>query len=233
MAAQKDGKKTRYKVGKSMKPSVIVSICLLGFSAMAIFYLSGRPEMVVSEKRLTGMPMEFGNLKASTLHFDDSVYAELNADENVFRQFQGAGITDVFLYVGYYGTAKGGRTGHLPMYCYTGQGWAIDKWEEVPVMVSGQREVMINRMLVHKGSEREIVYFWFQAHQHVMASGLDLNLYKFFNRLLYNQNDGAFVRVSQSLKDKTGDVTDQDVRAFTEKVIPIIAENWPVESQQI
>jgi len=59
------------------------------------------------------------------------VYAVLETISNVYRRYADADGRVIQLYIGYYGTAKGGRPSHVPQYCYTGHGYSIETWENL------------------------------------------------------------------------------------------------------
>ena len=84
-------------------------------------------------------------------------------------------------------------------------------------------------MIVKKGPERQLVYFWFQSKATVMRTGWDLNLNKFKHRLLYNRNDGAFVRVSMILPEGKREETEQSASQFSQAVVPLLSQIWPVK----
>ena len=166
------------------------------------------------------------------MHFEDSVYAVLNADANLLRNYVSPATREwTNLYIGYYGTAKGGRASHLPQFCYTGQGWAIEDWDVVSLNSPDLGPVRINRMVVRKGIERQLVYFWFQSENQVMATGLEQNWYKFHHKFLYDRNDGAFVRVSLPFPHGKEADTEEKARAFSQAIMPLVAQHWPVERQ--
>jgi len=209
--------------------SYTVSVFLLGLALVGIFTMAFRPALSVTEFRLDHLPMKIGSLTGTKLRFDDSVYAVLNADGNILRNYRLQDGRVINLYIGYYGTAKGGRAKHLPQFCYTGQGWSIERWDKVSISPPGTGKVQINRMIVKKRSERQLVYFWFQAEATVMRTGWEQNLYKFKHMLLYNRNDGVFVRVSMVLPDGKREESEQRAKQFSRAVVPLLSQFWPVE----
>ena len=210
-------------------PSHHVSLFLLGLTFLGICSIALRPHLVMTENRLARLPMQIGTLDGTEMHFEDSVYAALNADANLLRVYRSSAGDTVALYVGYYGTAKGGRASHLPQYCYTGQGWSIEKWDFASLEASSPSRHRINRMIVRKGVERQLVYFWFQTEATVMATGLEQNWYKFQHRLLHDRSDGAFVRVSMNLTAGKEVQVEQTAKRFSEAVVPLLSTFWPNE----
>lgn len=210
----------------------VISLVLLGLTLGGVFYLAQRPTLVVTETRLEYLPMQIGALKGTDLFFEESVYKILNADMNIFRDYVSPTGQTINLYVGYYGTAKGGRASHLPQYCYTGQGWAIETWNQATLNTSSSK-VSINRMIVKKGNYRQLVYFWFQAEETIMTTGWEQNVYKFQHKLLYNRNDGAFVRVSTLLPAGQEAQAEEAVRQFSHTIMTLLTQFWPVEEASV
>lgn len=184
---------------------------------------------MVTEMRLDRIPLEMGPLTGEDLRFEQSVYQELNADGNVFRNYLTRDGQIANVYIGYYGTAKGGRASHVPQYCYTGQGWAIEKWDLTSLDASPRGPRPINRLIVNRGAERMLVYFWFQTESVVMATGVDLNVNKFLGRLFHNRSDGALVRVSMRIPAGQDQETEDTTKGFSHMLIPLISKFWPVE----
>ena len=206
-----------------------VSLVLLGLTLLGICSIALRPSLAVTETRLEHLPMQIGSLTATEMRFQDSVYAELNADANLFRIYRSPVADPITLYIGYYGTAKGGRAKHVPQYCYTGQGWSIEKWDLAPISPVNAGGVRVNRMIVKKGVERQLVYFWFQSQSTVMATGLGLNWYKFKHKLLYNRNDGALIRVSVALPEGEEARIEQKAKVFSQAIMSLVSSFWPEE----
>nr|MBI3613033.1 EpsI family protein [Nitrospirota bacterium] len=207
-----------------------LSVILLGLSLLGVFSIALRPPFKVTDVRLDHIPLQVESSVGTEMHFEDSVYAVLNADGNVLRNYVGPDGKDINLYIGYYGTDKGGRAEHLPQYCFTGQGWSIEKWDFVAFDVSGAGAARVNRMIVNKGDERQLVYFWFQSESTVMSTGWEQNWYKFRRRLLSERMDGTLVRVSMDLPaGKDGEVEER-VKRFAQAVMPLVSQFWPIES---
>jgi EpsI family protein len=198
---------------------------------LGVYTVALRQRVIVAETRFDTLDRNIGSLVGTDLRFDESVYDVLNADANLLRAYRSSEGDGLWLYIGYYGTAKGGRASHLPQFCYTGQGWSIEKWDLLDLDPSGATR--INRMLVKQGARRQLVYFWFQSESTIMATGLEQNWYKFQHRLLYNRNDGAFVRISLDVPKGQDALIEEQARTFSLAVMPMIASRWPIEKPAV
>lgn len=211
--------------------SFTISIIILLTTIIGVFLVFQRGQPVVIEKNLKNLPMEIIGLNATEDSFSESVYKELNADIHVYRHYRGSFSPQVDLYIGYYGTAKGGRTGHNPYACLPGAGWGI--MQSYKVKLAGKNYpdgVAVNYILTRKGDKYEIILHWYQSARYkVLSTGVHMNIQRFASRLFHNRNDGAFVRVSAfSVYSKTREA-ELLVKSFAVELLNLLPEYWPVE----
>ena len=212
---------------KSFNVSLIILLVTIAFVGL----ISIRGEPMVVKTNLENLPAEIGGFTATEDFFTDAVYKTLNADKHVYRHYRNADGKQVDLYIGYYGTAKGGRTGHNPYGCLPGSGWGIVDSRNIKVITKHNAEgIDINYILARKGDAYESVLHWYQsAGDKVLATGIQQNIQRFIGRVLYNRNDGAFVRIStlseQGGIEEAGSLT----KSFAEKVLELIPQYWPIE----
>ncbi len=207
----------------------LVSVAFLVIVAIIAFPIAWGSDVVVVKVNLDQLPRRILGLEGRDDRFDESIYRILNADYHVLREYRGAGGRSIWLYIGYYGTAKGGRPSHVPQSCYTGQGFSIVEWTMVPAAGGGHG--MLNKMHVQRGNIHQLVLFWYQSKDNILADGIQQNLHRFKNRLLYNRDDGAFLRLSTSMNP------DNEVQAlallqeFAGQLLKLLPGHWPEESK--
>lgn len=212
---------------KSFCTSLIILLATIALVAL----ISRRGEPIVVKTNLENLPMEIAGYKATEDFFPDSVYKELNADRHVYRHWRNNDGRQVDLYIGYYGTAKGGRTPHNPYGCLPGAGWGIVDSKMVSLKTTYYPEgVTINYILARKGETYESVLHWYQsAGNKVLSTGIQQNIERFIGRTFYNRNDGAFVRVSVFGKEEHLEEADLLTKSFAEKILDLLPEYWPIE----
>ncbi len=205
----------------------LLSVALLLVAGVVAFPIAWGSDVVVTKVNLDHLPQRILGVQGRDHRFDESVYTALNADYNVLREYHLAGVRSVSLYIGYYGTAKGGRPEHLPRTCYIGQGFSVVEWNKVPAPHGAGG--MINKMVVKRSNDYRLVLFWFQSKDKVLADGIEQNLLRFKNRLLYNRDDGAFVRLStrMSVDDEAEALT--LVQDFAGELLRLLPAYWPEE----
>lgn len=232
--------------------SFLISTCLLLLTAVAVVAIAARGEPVVVEKRLQNLPMQIGKWHGHEIPMDPKIHEILQEDISLSRQYiwtdqqanwstgQPANCLTgqrISLYIGYYGTAKGGRTGHNPYACLPGAGWGIVKAHKVQLTAHSSQltkyypnGVGINYVLAQKGETYESVLHWYQSDGNkILATGIEQNIQRFLGRVLRNRNDGAFVRVSAFTDKSHTEEADKLTKFFAEKVLALLPKYWPVE----
>ena len=208
---------------------VILIIILMTITSIFSISLRGKPEVISTN--LEKIPMEISGFKATEDYFSEAVYAELNADKHIYRHYRSPDGRQVDLYIGYYGTKKGGRTPHNPYACLPGAGWGITKVRKVKLNASYyQNGATVNYILAQKGDRYESLLHWYQSGgTKVLDSGIKQNIRRFIGMVLYNRNDGAFVRISASSSEKDVPEANNLIKTFAEEILALIPDYWPVE----
>ena len=74
------------------------------------------------------------------------------------------------LYIAYFPSQKAGDTIHSPNHCLPGAGWVPTSREMVRIARPDGSLFPVNRYVVAKSGERQLVLYWFQAHGRAVAS---------------------------------------------------------------
>jgi len=211
----------------------VYTLCLviMLLAAGTVAAISSRPVPVVVQANLENLPMLIMGYTATEDFFTDAVYKELNADKHVYRHYKSPNGEVVDLYIGYYGTAKGGRTGHNPYACLPGSGAAIVATEVVHLkQTSTGKSIPVNYILSRKDGADTVMLHWYQtAGTKIVSTGLQQNIERFKGRVIHNRNDGAFVRVTAYSEGGKVEKTRQRAEQFAENVLDLLPGYWPVE----
>ena len=208
----------------------LISLTLLGLTTVGTFLISLRGEVVVTEKRLNTLLYTIDKWTGEDHQFESSIYKELDTDDNLFRHYDSTDNNPLWLYIGYYGTKKGGFTSHVPKYCYTGAGWEIVEMNDVDIhWKSRNTTVQVKKLLLRRENVQEVVLFWFHsAGDKVLDYGPRLKINKFWGKITTNRADGAFVRISASVLNDV-DETFEYEKQFASKLLEYLPQCWPVE----
>ena len=212
-----------------------ISLVFFLVTLMGVASLASRGNPIVVKTNLENLPMEISGYRAQKDSFSESVIQELDANLHVYRHYKNDQGKQTNLYIGYYGTAKGGRTPHNPYACLPGAGWALIDTAQINLQADYlDNKENVNYILSKRGDVYNVVIHWYQSREtKVIGSGLEQNIQRFLGRVLYNRNDGAFVRISTVIKNRNKiPETKERLKDFSEEVLQLLPKYWPVEKNK-
>ena len=209
----------------------VIGFIILLLTAALVLTVARRGVPVVVETRLERLPMQIAGYQGQEDSFPQEVYDTLNADLHLYRHYRAVDGTRLSFYLGYYGTAKGGRTGHNPYACLPGAGWAILETGTVRVYPSYYPEgVDVNLVVAGKDDLQNVMLHWYQtAGSRILATGLQQNIERFKGRLLHNRNDGAYIQVSSLVNTEDIPAIEKKGAEFVQQLMEQLPLYWPVE----
>jgi len=215
-----------------MKTSNLGNAGLIGLllvTGAVAWSIQFQPALQIDASKLTTLPTQIDSYRGHDISLASTVESVLRADFNLQRAYL-RGNSIVWLYIGYYGTARGGRPEHTPRGCYTGAGWGIAATRTLQVTPEG--ELAVNEYIVERDGERRLVHFWFRSNRRTgMLGGWDQNVDRLLGRLWSGRSDGAMIRLSTPLSDDNLVSARGRLMAFASLVDPLIADRWPSESE--
>jgi len=208
---------------------LILTACFIAATGYAAYAM--RPEVVPLRQSLTSMPPEIGRWTGrDTAPFSDQIMAVLGVDEYVSRVFYAGGADPVSLYVGYYHSQREGDTIHSPMNCLPGAGWEPIATGRAEVKIAGSPEpIRVNRYVIRKGIERQVVLYWYQSHGRVVASEYWSKIYMVYDAVRLNRSDAALVRVISPVlpSEDSEDAAERRATEFVQSLFPLLGNYLP------
>ena len=185
-------------------------------------------ETVTLREPLAALAMEVGQWDGrAASRYDDRIVAKLGVDEYLTRFYSRPGEGVVHLYVGYYQSQGEGNSIHSPKNCLPGAGWQPISSGETQIPVASGEVVKVNRYLIQKGRERQMVLYWYQSHGRVVASEYWAKLYLVMDAIRMNRTDGALVRVISPITDSEIKA-EQQVVDFAKNLLPLLNRHLPL-----
>ena len=139
------------------------------------------------------------------------------------EQFQGS---PVWLYIGYYRSQGTEATYHSPKNCLPGAGWQIVESDYVSVPIPNTVGVTINKVLIQKGLEQQVVLYWYQDRGRTVASEYWAKIYMIWDSMTMNRTDGSLVRISIPVINSSVDSYQQGMK-FLQDVWPFLIDHMP------
>jgi len=177
---------------------VIVLFVTLLCGAVAVVR-ANRPEQAPPRASFDQFPSQLGAWSGQQLPpFEDKILAILGVDDYLNRAYYGPGRSAAGLYIGYYKSQRQGDAIHSPQNCLPGAGWETTETGRLTVSTAaagGLTAISINRYIIQKGADRQLVLYWYQSHGRVVASEYWSKFYLVRDAVRLNRTDAALVRV--------------------------------------
>ena len=199
--------------------------------AGGIFFLQlvPRGEAVPLRRSFEQFPLNVGSYHGVELGLEPEILQTLGVTDFMMRRYGAAGRLPVWLYAGYYASQRTGVIIHSPKQCLPGNGWSILSNERVVIDVPGSAAhgTTINRVLVAKGVDRQLVLYWYQERGRIVASEYWGKAYMVWDSMTRGRTDGALVRVSTPVIGSEADAHRRAIE-FSERVFPLLTAFLPV-----
>lgn len=190
-----------------------------------------RPALGVDAAPLAALPETLDAWRGEDVPLEQNVESMLRADYNVQRVYLHPTGEAVSMYVGYYGTERGGRPEHTPEVCYRSQGWNVTARQVLDVSERDGRTFRVNEYLVEQDGARHLVLFWFRSHRRTgLLGGFDQAVDRLLGRLVDGRADGSLVRVSMPVQPGGEDLARTILRSFAADLDAQLARHWPLEA---
>jgi EpsI family protein len=212
---------------------LVLLACLVGGAALTA--KAERPEPVPVRTSFSTFPMQVEEWRGvQQPPLEPAVLAVLGVDDYLTRAYFTPDRVGVGLYIGYWGSQRQGDTMHSPLNCLPGSGWEPVSQSTISMNVSAPdlasaSEVVLNRYVVQKGLDRQLVVYWYQSHGRVVASEYWGKFYLIRDAVRLNRTDGALVRViSPVAADDTGERrAEQTAVQFVKALFPVLGSYLP------
>ena len=182
-------------------------------------------ESPVERESLSALPHTIGDWRGrEATPFTGDVVAQLGVDDYIHRTYHSAAGVPVGLYAGYYGSQRQGDTIHSPQNCLPGAGWRPIASSIITLSVDG-REMPVNKYVIQKGLDRQVVLYWYQGRGRVVANEFKNKALLMWDAATLRRTNGGLVRVitpQAEAEDATGRAI-----AFATTIIPYLEKLMP------
>lgn len=181
----------------------IVAVPMLA-TALVLQAHSGK-EYFPPRASLSSLPSQIDGWTGRDETLDQQTLDILGPGEFLVRDYENASQPQsqpwINLYIAYFPTQKAGDTIHSPNHCLPGAGWVPTSREIIQLTGPDGSSFPVNRYVVAKGEDRQLVLYWFQAHGRVVAREWWAKYYLIYDSVRMNRSDGALVRLMTPMLD--------------------------------
>ena len=199
----------------------VAGVLALAVVATLSFTMPQRVEASPPRKSFYDFPLRLDDWSGTTGQLRQVELDVLKLDDYIFANFVGVDLRPVNFYVAYYASQRTGESAHSPRSCIPGGGWEITDLtqREVPGVSAAGHPLRVNRVLIQKGDNRQLVYYWFQQRGRIITNEYLVKWFLFWDALTRNRTDGALVRlVTYVGPGQSVEVADRQLGVFAASV---------------
>jgi len=184
-------------------------------------------EVPINRAPLSSFPTQIGQWKsAGEEPLEDDVLQVLGVDEYVNRTYVDSAGLPLNLYIGYYATQRQGSTIHSPQNCLPGSGWQPIESSRVR-LTAGALSFPVNRFVIQKGMQRQVVYYWYQGRGRIVASDYANKLWLMLDAARLHRTNGSLVRIVVPQSWKLSGDADGAAAEFSRGIAPRLSAYLP------
>ena len=205
--------------------AVVVVLLMAGAGLYAA--TAGSVEATVERTPLSDLPTRINDWRGlDSEPLADDVLAQLGVDDYVNRHYtRSDGQSLVAMYAGYYASQRQGDTIHSPQNCLPGAGWRPVESGRV-TLSSGAGPVAVNRYVISKGPNLQVVLYWYQGRGRVVAGEYTNKALLMLDAARLGRSNGGLVRLITPVISTTEAATEQ-VTAFATALLPHVSRHLP------
>jgi EpsI family protein len=182
-----------------------------------------REEFPPPRSMFIDFPMKLDGWQGVSFTLEKKFIDVLRFDDYVLADYRFGDGQPVNLYAAYYRSQRKGQSAHSPQSCLPGDGWEISSLNsmDLPASSGNVRSLHVNRALIQKDSQKQIVLYWFKQRERILTNEYLVKLFLFWDGLSRGRTDGALVRiVSMVGPGETEDIVDQRLLRFVSTIEP-------------
>jgi EpsI family protein len=225
--------------------SRFVAAAFLIAAAAVFLQAHGKSEVFPSRQALEFFPEHLGPWTGTDVPIDKEVLDVLGPGDFLLRDYEkdepvqsdsaqlnqsqsnpaqpNVAQPDIDLFIAYFRSQRTGDTIHSPQNCLPGAGWAPIDNSRITLSLAGHAPFPANRYIIAKGDSREVVLYWYWAHDRGVASEYWAKYYLIADSIRMHRSDGALVRISSPmLPGESPAAAERRLLPFTSSVVPLL-----------
>ena len=204
---------------------------MLMLATALVLQAHSRSEYFPPRASLSSLPLQMDGWTGTDSVLDQQTLDILGPGEFLVRDYENASPPQpsINLYIAYFPTQKAGDTIHSPNHCLPGAGWVPTSREFIDLTRPDGSSFPVNRYVVSKSGERQLVLYWFQAHGRVVASEYWAKYYLISDSVRVNRSDGGLVRLMTPMLDgESRDAAQARMMQLGSQFLPLLDSYIPL-----
>jgi EpsI family protein len=199
-------------------------------AAALLLHARSSDETLPPHLALEKFPSHLKEWEGTDLNIPQDALDVLGPGQFLLRDYQNesSAIPDVNLFVAFFPSQQAGDTIHSPKNCLPGSGWYPLESSRMTISLPGHEPFPVNRYVIAKGTDRQLVLYWYWAHGRGVASEYWAKFYLIGDSIRMRRSDGSLVRVTTAiLPDETQEHAQVRLLSFAENIGPLLDQYIP------
>lgn len=187
------------------------------------------PESPAPRRALEQFPRIIGDWWGKDFALDPEVLAVLGAGDVLTRLYQrNAPGPPADLFIAFFPSQRTGETIHSPQNCLPGAGWTPLEHSHRELTAPGGKSIIVNRYLIGKGLDQDVVLYWYQSHGRAVASEYWAKIYLVADSIRSGRSDGSIIRIITPVgRSEDARAAEARAAAFAEGILPLLGQYIP------
>lgn len=199
-------------------------------TTMLLLHARNHGEVFPPRQPLASFPSHLGSWQGVDRPIPQDQLDVLGRGEFLMRDYQKSGDDhpEVNLFIAYFPSQRTGDTPHSPKHCLPGSGWSPVASGTIAISLPGHSTFSANRYIIANGEQRQLVIYWFWAHDRALASEYWEKLYLVTDSIRLHRSDGSLFRLLTPLQSgETEEAAQQRLLSLAENIVPVIDQYVP------
>ncbi len=188
------------------------------------------PPADISRVPLGVFPLQLDEWQGQNVPVDAATKDVLGADDYVNANYQ-SGSQMVNVLMTFYRSQTEGVGIHSPEVCIPSAGWEVSNWhqQDIAVEMGNQTRMLeVNRAIIQKGLQRQLVYFWFEQRGRQTINDYEVKALSVWDTIMHGRSDGGLVRLTTPIgQAEATELADQRLQDFLPNILRLAPDYFP------
>jgi EpsI family protein len=214
-------------VRTSVSRFLIAAILIAAVSVL--LHARGRSEVFPPRLSFDQFPAGWDGWTSTDIPIKQDILDILGAGDFLHREYQNQSEqADIDLLLAYIPSQAAGDALHSPKNCLPGSGWTPIALHRVILSFPGHEPFPANRYVIARGDKRQIVLYWYWAHDRGVASEYWAKYYLVADSIRMHRSDGASVRITTPMfPGESAEAAQQRLMPFADHIMPLLDQYIP------
>lgn len=210
----------------------------LRFAAAAVLLLTAalflqardHNEVIPQRQPLQSFPHQLATWTSTDIEIPRDQLEVLGAGDFLLRVYRNQALSEPYvdLFIAYFPSQRAGDTIHSPKNCLPGAGWSPVDSRRITLSLPGHKPFPANRYVIARGPDRQLVLYWYWAHDRAVASEYWAKFYLVTDSMRMNRSDGSMIRVTTPIiPGESANQAQQRLLTFAGNVVPLLDSYVP------